>query len=81
MVQMQTSDSHSLAMPIVHRRVDIVHPLQYWWRDGTVVVGDTDASFVAKQAAHVVGVEIDNVGGAGVIFKRKAISFDVKSTV
>ena len=81
MVQMQTRDGHSLAMAIVHRGVDIVHPLQYRWCDGTVVIDDTDAGLVAKQAPHIVGCEVDNVGGTGVIFKRKAIGFDVESTV
>ena len=78
---MQTGDGHSFAMAIVHGCVDIVHPLQYGRRDGTVVIGDADAGFVAEQALHVVRFEIDNVGGAFVIFKRKSIGFDVESTV
>ena len=81
MVQMQTRDGYSFAMAIVHRGVDIVHPLQYRGCDSTVVIGDADAGFVTKQAPHIVRCEVDNARGAFVIFKRKAISFDVESTV
>ena len=78
---MQACDGHAFTMAIIHRGVRIVHPLQHRRGDCAVIIGEPNACFVSKQAPHVIGFEVHDIGCTCVIFKGKAISFDVKTAV